>query len=148
MPAIALPPSCTPLGLIIIPSPNSTWIYTAVDPSGAGIAPHAENKARDPELQQEALFRQHCERNCPWPGVWNNAGLWSAGVIHVPAPLRWSRVVTNPPLPESGGSSSPPPPGSKPTLLLQHGEVGDKSVKIAAGLKILKENWFGSSGIG
>lgn len=65
------------------------------------------------------------------------------------SPLRWSRVVTNPPLPESGGSSSPPPPpGSKPTLFLQHGEVGDKSVKIAAGLKILKENWFGSSGIG
>lgn len=61
MPATALPPLCAPLGLIIIPSPSPKWIYRHVHPSGAGIAPRAENKACDPELQQEVLFWQHWE---------------------------------------------------------------------------------------
>lgn len=73
--------------------------------------------------------RQRCEQNCLQPGVLNNAGLWSVGVIKVPASLRQGRVVTKPPPQEHGGSSSPPPlgcAGSKPTLLLQPG-VGNKS---------------------
>lgn len=87
MPATALPPWCAPLGLIIIPSPDPKWIYTHINPSGAGIAPRAKNKACDPELQHQVLFGQHWQWNCPWLGVGNNAGLWSAGVIHIPALL-------------------------------------------------------------